>query len=435
MSVMQSVKTSRDKSDELYKRACQVIPSGANSPVRAFPGLAQTPMIVESGYLDEIVDVDGKRYIDYCCSWGALIHGHAPSMVVEATQRRIAKGSSFGITTPIEVELAQKVIECVPNLEKVRFVSSGTEATMSALRLARGFTGRELLIKFSGCYHGHSDAFLVEAGSGAANCSTTSSAGVPHDFAKNTLSIPFNDFDAVRSALARKNVAAVIIEPIAANMGLITPAPGFLQMLREETTKKGALLIFDEVITGFRVGLSGAQGLFGIKPDLSCFGKVIGGGFPAAAFGGRADVMDMLSPTGGVYQAGTLSGNPVAMEGGYQTLRMLQDEHFYKLLEAKTNIITKPISELIEQKELNLTLHQVGSMFTLFFGVRSVRNLNDVKGCDFELFNAFFKYAFERGVYLSPSQYETNFVSMAHSKEHLEKTRDLILEFIHGLSA
>lgn len=435
MSVMQSVKTSRDKSAQLYKRACNVIPFGANSPVRAFPGLDQTPMIVESGYLDEIIDVDGKRYIDYCCSWGALIHGHAPSIIVEATQKRLAMGSSFGITAPIEVELAEKVVELVPSIEKVRFVSSGTEATMSALRLARGFTGRELLVKFSGCYHGHSDAFLVEAGSGAANCSSSSSAGVPHDFAKNTMSIPFNDFDAVRSALARQNVAAVIVEPIAANMGVVIPEPGFLEMLREETRKNGALLIFDEVITGFRLGLSGAQGLFGITPDLSCFGKIVGGGFPAAAFGGRADVMDMLSPKGGVYQAGTLSGNPVAMEGGYQTLKLLEQEGFYQSLEAKTNLITKPIVKMIEQKGLNLTLHQVGSLFTLFFGVSQVRNLNDVKKCNFEQFNAYFKHAFEQGVYLSPSQYEANFVSMAHSQAHLEKTRDVILEFICDLPA
>ncbi len=435
MSVLQEAKDVRDKSKKAYDHACEVIPFGANSPVRAFPGLDQTPMIVRSGFQDELTDVDGQRYIDYCCSWGALIHGHAHPAIVEATQKRIALGSSFGVTSPIEVDLAQKVVDHVPSVEKVRFVSSGTEATMSAVRLARGFTGRELLVKFSGCYHGHSDPFLVEAGSGAANCSTSSSAGVPYDVAKNTISIPFNDFDAVRAALARQNVAAVIVEPIAANMGVVLPEPGFLEMLREETTKKGALLIFDEVITGFRVGLSGAGGLFGIKPDLSCFGKIVGGGFPAAAFGGRADVMDMLSPIGGVYQAGTLSGNPVAMEAGFQALTLLEREGFYETLEAKANIITKPIEQMIKKKDLTLTLHQVGSMFTLFFGVRKVKNLHDVKGCNFKQFNAYFKHAFDRGVYVAPSQYEANFVSMSHTQDHLEKTRDVILEFLNDLSS
>jgi len=421
----------RPKSAALYEQACLVTPLGVNSPVRAFPGLDQTPLIVESGYLDEVIDLDGYRYVDYCCSWGALIHGHAPPPVVEATQKRIAMGSSFGISTPIEAKLAAKVVQHVPSVEKVRFVSSGTEATMTALRLARGYTGKEEVIKFAGNYHGHSDSFLVQAGSGAA--SSSSSQGVLHDVVKNTLCVPYNDFDAARAALKRQNVAAVIVEPIAANMGVVPPKEGFLEMLREETKKNGALLIFDEVITGFRVGLSGAQGLYGITPDLSCFGKVVGGGFPAAAFGGRADVMDHLSPTGGVYQAGTLSGNPVAMEGGYQALNLLETPSFYQTLEEKTHLITKPIQKLIEERGLPLCLHQVGSLFTLFFGVTEVNNLEDVKGCDFGQFNDYFKFVFQRGIYLSPSQYEANFVSMAHSKEHLEMTRDVILEFIDQL--
>ncbi|MCH9609583.1 MAG: Glutamate-1-semialdehyde 2,1-aminomutase [Chlamydiales bacterium] len=422
----------RPKSEHLYTEASTVMPTGVSSPVRAFPGLDQTPLVVEAGYLDEIQDVDGYRYIDYCCSWGALIHGHAPSLVVEAAQKQIAKGSSFGITTPIEGKLAAKICELIPSVEKVRFVSSGTEATMTALRLARGYTGRELLIKFTGNYHGHGDAFLVQAGSGAATFSTSSSAGVPHDVAKNTITIPYNDIEALRAVLKRQNVAAVIIEPVAANMGVIPPKEGFLQAVREETAKNGALLIFDEVITGFRVGIGGAEKLYGITPDLSCFGKIIGGGFAAAAFAGRAEVMDHLSPAGNVYHAGTLSGNPVAMEAGLQTLRLLEAESFYHTLEAKTRLITDPICEEIEKRQLNCCLHQVGSLFTLFFGQREVSNLEDVKGCDFAKFNDYFKFAFQKGVYLSPSQYEANFVSMAHTTPHLEYTRDVILEYLNG---
>ncbi len=421
----------RPKSAALYEKACEVTPLGVHSPVRAFAGLDQTPLIAQSGYLDEVIDVDGYRYVDYCCSWGALIHGHAHPMVVEATQKRIAMGSSFGISTPIEAKLAAKFVQHVPSVQKVRFVSSGTEATMTALRLARGYTGKEEVIKFVGNYHGHSDSFLVQAGSGAA--SSSSSLGVLHDVVKKTICVPYNDFDATRAALKRQNVAAVIVEPIAANMGVVPPKEGFLQMLREETLTNGALLIFDEVITGFRVGLSGAQGVYGITPDLSCFGKIVGGGFPAAAFGGRADIMDYLSPKGGVYQAGTLSGNPVAMEGGYQTLLLLETPGFYQTLREKTNVITKPIEQRIKEGGLQLCLQQVGSLFTLFFGVTKVENLQDVKKCNFEQFNDCFKFAFQRGVYLSPSQYEANFVSMAHSQEHLEMTRDVLLEYIDQL--
>ncbi len=434
MPVLESIKVplKRPRSAAAYAEACEVIPLGVNSPVRAFPGLDQTPLVVESGYQDEVIDLDGYRYIDYCCSWGALLHGHAHSMVVDAVQKRMAMGSSFGITTAIEPKHAAKVIEHMPHIEKLRFVSSGTEATMTALRLARGFTKRDVLVKFSGNYHGHADSFLVQAGSGVANLSTSSSAGVPHDFVKNTISVPYNDLDAVRKVLQRRDIAAVIVEPLAANMGVMPPKEGFLELLREMTVASGSLLIFDEVISGFRVGRGGAQELYGVTPDLTCLGKIVGGGFPAAAFGGRADIMDYLSPTGPVYQAGTLSGNPVAMEAGYQTLCLMEQPNFYKKLEEKTQIITGPVRELIERKGLNMCLHQVGSLFTLFFGQREVNNLEDVKGCDMEQFSHFFKYLFQKGIYFSPSQYEANFVSSAHSERNLGYTRDMILEFLNA---
>lgn len=418
----------RNKSEEIYRASCGVIPGGVNSPVRAFPGLDQTPMVVESGYGDTIVDIDGNSYIDFCCSWGALIHGHAHPLVVEEVQKRAAMGSSFGITTVVEAKLAKMIVEHVPSIEKVRFVSSGTEATMSAVRLARGYTKRDLLIKFVGHYHGHADAFLVQAGSGAANLS--SSAGVPQDFVKHTLCLPYNDFEAIEEAFRAhgERIAAVILEPIAANMGLVAPKEGYLEFLREKTRGVGALLIFDEVITGFRVALGGAQELYGIEPDLTCFGKIIGGGYPAAAFGGKAEIMDFLAPLGPVYQAGTLSGNPVAMEAGLQTLYLCGAPGFYQKLDEMTSLLTDPIREAIADKEM--CLHQAGSLFTLFFGKRSVENIDDVKQCDASAFARYFHMLFERGIYVSPSQFEANFVSSAHSRESLEKTRDFIVEFI-----
>jgi len=426
----------RPKSEEIYKRSCRVIPSGVSSPVRAFSGLEQTPLVVESGYGDKIVDADGFSYVDYCCSWGALLHGHAPSCIVEAVQRRAAMGSSFGITTAIEARLAEMIVESVPSVEKVRFVSSGTEATMSAARVARGYTNRDLIIKFAGNYHGHADAFLVQAGSGLVNLTpTSSSGGVPQAFVQHTLCLPYNDIGACRKIFQerRDRIAAVILEPIAANMGVIQPSIEFVQMLREETKKVGALLIFDEVITGFRVALGGAQDLFDVEADLSCFGKIIGGGFPAAAFGGRSEIMDCLAPTGSVYQAGTLSGNPVAMEAGYQTLRLCSNSDFYQKLEEKTVLIIEPVRELIEKKSLDMCVHQVGSMFTLFFGKREINNLDDVKECDLERFSRFFQTLFHKGIYLSPSQFEANFVSSAHTLESIVYTRDCILEILNRI--
>lgn len=427
--------THRPKSQQCYEKLCQSIPGGVNSPVRSFKGLDQTPLVVERGIGDTIFDVDGNAYIDFCGSWGPLIHGHAHPEIVAAAQRRLAMGTTFGITTAIEERLAKKIIELVPSIEKIRFVSSGTEATMSAARLARGYTKRNLLVKFSGNYHGHADFFLVQAGSGVLGLTpTSSSAGIPEDIVRNTVCLPFNDVKAAREFLLHPDnsdqVAAVILEPVAGNMGCVPPQPEFLKALRNITSEIGALLIFDEVMTGFRVALGGAQALFDIKPDLTCFAKIIGGGFPAAAFGGRKEIMDYLAPLGPVYQAGTLSGNPVAMEAGLTALQLLEKEGFYEELERKTNVITEPVRELIRAKKLNACVQQVGSMFTIFFGKREVRHMDDALQLDLQAFGRFFRYLFSKGVYIPPSQHEAWFVSMAHEEKHLERTRDLVVEYL-----
>lgn len=427
---MASTTTSRPKSKQIFAASKQVIPGGVNSPVRA--GLGETPLVAASGNGEMITDVDGNQYVDLCSSWGALIHGHAHPAIIEAAQKQLAKGSTFGITTEVEAKLAHLITEHVPSIEQVRFVSSGTEATMSAVRLARGFTGRDLLIKFSGHYHGHADSFLVQAGSGASNLST--SAGVPADFVKHTLCLPFNDFDAITQAFATygDRIAALIVEPIAANMGLVHPKEGFLEHLRAQTEKTGALLIFDEVITGFRVALGGAQELYNITPDLTCLGKIVGGGFPAAAFGGRADIMQNLAPNGPVYQAGTLSGNPVAMEAGYQALSLCMEPNFYQTLEAKTSKLVETISRALEGK--NGCIHQSGSLFTLFLGQTDITNIDDVKKCDSAAFAKLFHALFEAGIYISPSQYEANFISAAHTPQSLSRVGEYISNFLTDFS-
>lgn len=428
----------RPKSQELYERLCRVIPAGVNSPVRSFKNLGQMPMVVDRGSKDRIYDVDGHSYVDYCLSWGPLIHGHAHPEIVESVHDRILKGTTFGITTEVEELLARKISGHMPSIEKIRFVSSGTEATMSAVRLARGFTKRPLVVKFSGHFHGHADFFLVQAGSGLLGLNaTSSSAGVPDEIIQHTVCLPFNDTDALRSFFRNPSntdlIAAVIVEPIAANMGVVPGSSEFLMMLREETKRIGALLIFDEVVTGFRVGLSGAQGIYGIQPDLTCLAKIIGGGFPAGAFGGREDVMNMLAPMGPVYQAGTLSGNPVAMVAGVKTIEMLEKPGIYKLLEEKANVITEAIREKIALKKLNVCIQQVGSMFTLFFGRRCVENVEDIKALDGELFARYFRFMFENGVYIPPAQQEAWFVSTVHENENLVKTRELTLKFLDAL--
>lgn len=431
----------RLKSQKVYAKMCESIPGGANSPVRASRNVEQLPMIVEKASGELLFDIDGHSYIDFCGSWGALILGHAHPVVIEAAAKRMALGTTFGICSAIEERMASKTISLVQSLDKIRFVSSGTEATMSAARLARGFTGRDLIVKFDGNYHGHADFFMVQAGSGVFNLDqTAASAGIPKAFIQSTVSLPYNDEQACRAFMLhpdnRSRIAAVILEPIAANMGVVPAKESFLRMLRQVTTEIGALLIFDEVITGFRVALGGAQALFGIEPDLSCFGKIIGGGFPVAAFGGKAKIMDHLAPLGPVYQAGTLSGNPVGMEAGWQTLQLLERDSFYLELEQKTKVLTSPIQEYLQKHpSLPACLQEQGSMFTLFFGTRQVNDREDAQACDTKLFGAFFRYLFEQGVYIPPLQWEAWFVSSAHTEKSLIKTRDLILSFLKSLPA
>ena len=420
----------KSKSQTAYEKLCEVIPGGVNSPARACIGMEQNPLIVDSGAKDCIYDVDGRRFIDFCGSWGALIHGHCHPEVTKEVRKRIAMGTSFGMSTPIEEKLARKIIQLMPSIKKIRFVSSGTEATMSAVRLARGFTGRDTVVKFNGNYHGHADHFLVNAGSGLSSLPESSSAGIPKSMVSNMVSLPYNDVQTCRKFLQTNQVAAVIVEPIAGNMGVVPGKPEFLQMLREETQKSGALLIFDEVISGFRVAIGGAQSLYGITPDLTCLGKIIGGGFPLAGFGGREDIMNHLAPLGPVYQAGTLSGNPIAAEAGLQALMLVERSGFYTSLERKTDVITKPVKEFIEKKKINACIQQVGSMFTLFLGTKSITNGEEAKAIDSKEFPRFFRHMFANGVYIPPSQQEAWFVSAVHEYSHLEQTRDAIISFL-----
>lgn len=426
---------SRPITEKIYKELCEIIPGGVNSPMRSCKAMKQLPMIASHASGDLVYDVDGKAYIDYCCSWGALIHGHAHPQITQAVQKRVGMGTSFGIATAIEGELTKKMISMVKSLEKIRFVSSGTEATMSAARLARGYTNRDIIVKFNGNYHGHADFFLIQAGSGVLELAQASSTGIPADIVKHTLSLPYNNIERVRSILNDKNlhnqIAAVIIEPIAGNIGVVPSSHEFLKMLREETQKIGALLILDEVITGFRVASGGAQSLYEITPDITCFGKIMGGGFPAAAFGGRKEIMDKLAPLGDVYQAGTLSGNPVAMEAGLQALNLIEaNKEFYKDLENKTHLLTLPIKEAFRKKKLRACIQQVGSMFTLFFGLNEVRDMDDAKLLDGDTYARLFRFLFDNGIYIPPSPHEAWFISSAHEIRHLEETRDLILQFI-----
>lgn len=425
----------RTKSKEIYDKACAVIPGGVNSPVRSFRHLRMPPLIVESGDGCRIRDVDGNSYIDFCCSWGALILGHAHPQVVKGACEQMQKGSSFGIATEIEQRIAAKVVSLIPSIEKLRFVNSGTEATMTAMRLARGFTERPKIVKFTGHYHGHSDSLLIQAGSGVASLNPlATSKGVNLSTIADTICFPFNDFQAVRSFFRTsplaEQVAAVILEPITGNMGVVLPENGFLEMLREETARAGALLIFDEVITGFRVGLTGVQGLYGIDPDLTCLGKVVGGGFPVAAVGGKAKILDCLAPLGGVYQAGTLSGNPVAMRGGWETLCLIEQKEFYSDLQKKTDRMTLPIQEALVRTNANACLQQKGSMFNLFFGLKKVRCKEDLKALDEETFIRFFQYLFEKGIYISPSSHEAWFISSVHLDQDIDYAVKSIVEFL-----
>ena len=410
---------------DLFAAAQRVIPGGVNSPVRAFRGVGGDPVFIRRAFGPYVEAEDGTRYIDYVGSWGPMIVGHAHPRVIEAVQRTAADGLSFGAPTVLETELAQRVCALVPSIEQVRFVSSGTEATMSAIRLARGATGRDAVIKFEGCYHGHSDALLVKAGSGALTLGVPSSAGVPADFARHTITLPYNDADAVRACFdaVGSTIAAVIVEPVAGNMNCVPPVPGFLEALRAQCDAHGALLIFDEVMTGFRVALGGAQALYGVAPDLTTLGKVIGGGMPVGAFGGRADVMAHLAPLGPVYQAGTLSGNPVAMAAGIATLDLVSEPGFHARLAETTRALANGLVAAARHAGIAATTQQVGGMFGLFLtDAPVVTRYEEVMASDAVLFGRLFHALLARGVYLAPSAYEAGFVSSAHTPEVIDET-------------
>lgn len=414
-----------ERSEQLFARAQKVIPGGVNSPVRAFRSVGGTPRFIQRGSGCRMTDADGNEYIDYICSWGPLILGHCFPAVVEAVREALESGSSFGAPTGREIELAERIIAAVPSIEMVRLVNSGTEATMSALRLARGFTGRSLTVKFEGCYHGHVDSLLVKAGSGVATLGISGTAGVPEEFARTTIALPFNSVDALQEAFRKHGdqIAAVIVEPVVGNMGCVPPEPGFLEAMRELCTRHGALLIFDEVMTGFRLSLGGAQQLYGIRPDLTTLGKIIGGGLPIAAYGGRADVMRHVAPAGNVYQAGTLSGNPCAVAAGIAMLRHLAEHpEIYSQLDAVA-------AEICAAAPAGVTVQRVGSMFTFFFTDRPVRSWEDAAACDTQKYAAFFHHLLESGVYFPPSQFEAAFLSAAHDADAVSRTVAAIRSF------
>ena len=408
-------------SQKLFSRAKQSIPGGVNSPVRAFRNVDGDPFFIRRAKGCRIWNVDGKEMIDFVGTWGPAILGHAPNCIIEAIHTTAKDGLSFGIPHPLEIEMAELICRWVPSVEKVRMVNSGTEATMSAIRLARGHTGRGRIIKFEGCYHGHVDSLLVAAGSGALTHGEPDSAGVPAELAALTMALPFNDPEAVEQAFSEcgEDIAAIIVEPVPANAGLILPDEGFLSLLREITVRHGALLIFDEVMTGFRVAKGGVQELFGVTPDLTAMGKVIGGGLLVGAFGGKAEIMDSLAPDGPVYQAGTLSGNPLALAAGITQLRELEKNDAWSLLENRGAAFEQGIRSALAEAGLDFTFHRVGSMFCLFFKSGAVRNLDDVTGADMEHFKRFFWACLEDGVYFAPSPYETGFLSTAHAEEDL----------------
>jgi len=412
------------RSEELFARAQRVIPGGVNSPVRAFKAVGGSPPFIVWGEGSRVRDADGRVYTDYVGSWGPLILGHAYPDVVQAVRDAALSGTSFGAPCPAEVELAERVVRLMPSIEKVRFVSSGTEAAMSALRLARGFTGRSKILKFEGCYHGHADSLLVAAGSGVATLGIPGSPGVPAGTVADTLTAPFNDLRAVEEVVSvhGKDLAAVIVEPVAGNMGCVLPSPGYLEGLREITRREGALLIFDEVITGFRLGLGGAQAQYRIEPDLTCLGKIIGGGLPVGAYGGRAEIMSRVAPEGPVYQAGTLSGNPLAMAAGCATLDALRGPGVYDRLAALTTKLTDGLAAAAKAAGVEVTLNRIASMFTVFFGRGPVTDYASAKASDTARFARFFHGMLRRGVYLPPAQFEAAFVSLAHTDLDVETT-------------
>ncbi len=425
------------RSKQLFEEARRYFPGGVNSPVRAYRAVGGEPFFVSSAAGSHLTDADGKSYIDYVGSWGPMILGHAHPRVVAAIQKAAEAGTSYGAPTEAETRLAQLIQHAFPTLERMRFVSSGTEACMSALRVARGFTGRDAILKFEGCYHGHADSLLVKAGSGALTFGVPDSLGVPADLARHTVTVPFNDLDAVRDLLAARGreIAAIMVEPVAGNMGVIAPRSGFLEGLRELSARVGALLIFDEVITGFRVALGGAQQRYGIRPDLTCLGKIVGGGLPVGVYGGRADIMEKVSPLGGVYQAGTLSGNPLAMAAGIETLTLLQAAGVYGDLEAKSAGLAEALGAAAASARVPVQLNRVGSMLTGFFTSTPVTDYATAKTSDTRRYGEFFRGMLERGVSLAPSQFEAGFVSAAHTAGDLDATVAAAREVLASLAA
>ena len=424
-------------SEQLMERARRVIPGGVNSPVRAFNGVGGTPPFIERAEGAFLYDVDGKAYIDYVGSWGPMICGHANPEIIEAVQQAATKGLSFGAPTEPEIEMAERICNILPAMDQVRMTNSGTEATMSAIRLARGHTGRDKIVKFEGCYHGHGDSLLVKAGSGALTLGVPSSPGIPASLAEHTLTLEYNNPQQVEDLFNEMGdqIACIIVEPVAGNMNCIPPIPGFLETLREQCSRHGSVLIFDEVMTGFRVGLTGAQGRYGIEPDLTTLGKVIGGGMPVGAFGGKREIMQKLAPAGPVYQAGTLSGNPIAMAAGLKNLEIVSRSGFYEDLERKTGLLVDGIVAAARDTGVAMTSNRVGAMFGLFFTDQpEVRSFADVGRCNIDAFKVFFHGMLDRGVNLAPSAYEAGFVSSAHSDELLQQTIDVAAEAFQAMS-
>lgn len=412
------------KSQKLFESAKSLIPGGVNSPVRAFKAVGGNPIFIEKAKGSKIYDVDGNSYIDYVLSWGPLILGHAHPKVISALKSAAAKGTSYGAPTKLENDLANLILKAYPSMDKVRMVNSGTEAAMSAIRAARGFTKRDMIVKFEGCYHGHADGLLVRAGSGAATFGIPDSAGVPESYAKNTLTLPYNDIEALKTEI-EKNwslIACIIVEPVAGNMGCVLPKPGFLETMRELTEKYGIVLIFDEVMTGFRVAYGGAQKYYRIKPDMTCLGKVIGGGLPVGAYGGRNEIMSMISPDGPVYQAGTLSGNPLAMTAGIETLKILSAKASYKKLERLSALLEKGLIDASKKAGVSVKFYRAGTMFCTYFTDKDVIDYQTAKNSDTEKFARFFSGMLNRGVYLAPSQFEAGFISLAHTEKDIETT-------------
>jgi len=412
------------KSKELFKKAKQIIPGGVNSPVRAFKSVGGEPLFIKKASGSRIYDIDGNEYIDYVGSWGPMIVGHSNPKVVSALKKAIVNGTSYGAPTELEVQLAEMVIKAFPSIEMVRMVNSGTEATMSAIRLARAYTKRNKVIKFEGCYHGHVDSLLVKAGSGAATLGLPDSPGVPPDFAKNTITIPFNDIERVKDVLKKEGekIACIILEPVIGNIGVVPPKKGFLHGLREVTKKYGIVLIFDEVMTGFRVAYGGTQELYNIKADLTCLGKIIGGGLPVGAYGGKREIMEMVAPAGPVYQAGTLSGNPLAMTAGIETLKILSKSGIYKKLDKISEKLCKGMEDGARESGIPVYSTRVGSMFSMFFTDKEVIDYTTAKTSDINRFSKYFSLMLKGGIYLAPSQFEAGFVSLAHSDSDIDRT-------------